>query len=47
MNVVNGVKVMIKRMKREAKELQMRFANHKGIGRKNGRLFFPSFVLRI
>ena len=47
MKVVNGVKVMIKRIKREAKELQVGFANHKGIGRKNGRLFFPAFILGI
>ena len=47
MKVVNGVKVMIKRMKREAKELQMRFTNHQGIGRKNRRLFFPAFILGI
>ena len=47
MKVVNNVKVMVKRMKREAKELQVRFANYKRIGRKNGRLFFLAFVLSI
>ena len=38
---------MVKRMKREMEELEMRFANYKGIGRKNGRLFFPAFIFGI
>ena len=40
-------KIMVKWVKREAEELQVRFANYKRIGRKNGGLFFPTFILRI
>ena len=47
MKVVNCVKIMVKRMKRGAEESQVRFTNYKRIGRKNGRLFFSTFILGI
>ena len=47
MEIINCIEVVVKGVKRESEELQVRFADHKRIGRKNGRLFFPAFVLRI
>ena len=47
MEIINCIEVMVKGMKRESEELQVRFADYKGVGRKNGRLFFPTFVFRI
>ena len=47
MKIINYIEVMVKEMKRETKELQVRFVDYKGVGRKNGRLFFPAFIFRI
>ena len=47
MKVINCVEVLVKRMKKEAEELQMRFTDYKGVGWENGRFFFPAFILRI
>ena len=47
MKIINCIKVMVKGMKREIEELQVRFTDYKGVGRKNGRLFFPAFVLGV
>jgi len=43
--VVDGIEIMVERMKREVKELKMGFADHQGIWKKNRRLFFPAFIL--
>ena len=47
MKIVNCVEVVVKGMKRESEELQMRFTNYKGVGWENGRFFFPAFILRV
>ena len=47
MEIINRIEIMVKGMKREMEELQVRFADYKGDGRKNGRLFFPAFVLGV
>ena len=47
MKIVDCVKVVIERVKREPKELKMRFTNYERVGWKNGRFFFPTFIFRI
>ena len=47
MEIINCIEVVVKGMKRELEELQVRFTNYKGVGWENGRFFFPAFVLRI
>ena len=47
MKIINRVKVVIERMKREPKELKMGFTDYEGIGWKNGGFFFPTFILGI
>ena len=47
MKIINRVKVVIERMKREPKELKMGFANYEGVRWKNGGFFLPTFVLGI
>ena len=47
MEIINRIEIMVKGMKREAEKLQVRFADHEGVGRKNRRFFFPALVPRI
>ena len=47
MKIIDCVEVVVERVKRESKELKMRFTNYERVRWKNGRFFFPTFVSRI
>ena len=47
MKIIDRVKVVIERMKREPKELKMGFADYEGVWWKNGGFFLPTFILGI
>ena len=47
MKIIDCIEVVVERVKRESKELKMRFTNYERVRWKNGRFFFPTFILGI